>query len=120
MPPGRHISRMLQLEQVTSYFFGEAVADLMAVTAYMATLPFSMTRGALRDDVAHPDEFPALVEKSLGAQPLGELPVRIGRMIGEEIHVDPGRLVAHRTQHVETGAVGELDVEDHELELLRE
>src|SRR6185369_16035130 len=119
MPWGRHNSRMLQLEQVTSNFFG-AAADLMAVTAYMALLLLASGGDALRDDVAQAVEFPGFVEKSSRAQPFGDLPVRIGGVVREQVDVDFRRPVMQRAQHFEAAAVRELDVQHHEVGTLHE
>src|SRR4026207_626594 len=86
-PPGRHISRRLQLEQVTSNLRGASVLVmeilLSGATCMMGLRSMRLSRRAFREHVAYALEFPALVEEIGCPQRRGELAVRKRREVGE-------------------------------------
>src|SRR5580765_1610692 len=126
-PPGRHISRRLQLEQVTSNLRAPLGASawlmkmvlrtgLIASAADMMGLPsLRLSSGAFGDRVAYALEFAALVEEIGCPQGRGEPAVGKCREIGEKIKIDLRGFGMDRAQHVEAGAAGEGDIEHHHV-----
>src|SRR5687767_137724 len=90
-PPGRHISRRLQLEQVTSNLRASllVISIFLRTAAGMAVLP-SVLRlaGTLGDELAHAVHIVGLVEEAARAERLGELTVRVGVEAGQHVDVD--------------------------------
>src|SRR5688572_10734646 len=72
--------------------------------------------GALRDELPRAAQFPGLVEEIARSEPLRELAVGIGGVVGQHVEVDLGRQRAHRAQHVEAaGTAGEAEVEHDDV-----
>src|SRR5574341_1820324 len=120
--PGRHSSRRLQLEQVTSnlrvsgWFMKMTLRSTATAAADCMRPPGSLfSRGALRDDLAHALELPALVEEIARPEPLGELPVRVGGEVGQHVEIDLGRDLAPRAQHVEAAAFAEVEIQHDDV-----
>jgi hypothetical protein len=67
------------------------------------------------EGLAHAFEFRALVEKAARPEPRGEAPVGLGGEAGQDVNLDLRRRGAHGAQHVEAAALGEVQVEDHDV-----
>src|SRR3954471_21635302 len=129
-PPGRHISRRLQLEQVTSNLRGVWIVAVMVFFLTKASagmrFPLGLRLGgalgghlarALGEEVAHALEFFTLVEKAARAERLGELAVWKAGEIRQQVEVGLGYLRLNGAQDVEAAACGERDIEQHHVGL---